>query len=266
VSTLYYPQLTTGSISQFPMRRVRTQRTVVNRSPGGGSVRMPDPEGEVLRWDLNYTGLTDVEAEQICNLFTACEGRLRSFVFLDPCGNLLRWTEQLTESVWQTSLGMAGDLEGPNGRSGAWRVTNAAQASQAISQSVDVPGWFRYTFSVWARSSSTDRIVLRLANSSGSMDLQQPISTTWERVAICGEIAGDEDEIRCSIELPGACAVDVFGPQLEAQRDASGYRRNTAKNGVFLARFDQDSLECTTEGPDNHSTEVSVVTVREVRT
>ena len=39
------------------------------------------------------------------------------------------------------------------------------------------------------------------------------------------------EEIRCCIEVPAACAVDVFGPQLEAQADASGYRKTHETGG-----------------------------------
>lgn len=264
MSTLYFPQLASGSISQFPSRKHISQRTVLNQTPGNGTVKMSDPEAGTRRWELGYTGLTDTEMGTLEALFAACEGRLRTFVFIDPCGNLLRWTEELSNSVWQTSLLTAGDIEDPNGSAGAWRLTNGAQAPQAISQTVDAPGWYRYAFSVWVRSGSASWLDLRLSNADGAIQVRRAVSETWQRISVAGEIEGGDDKIRCAIELPPASAVEIFGPQLDAQRDAAGYRKNLDKPGVWTARFDQDALECVSYGPDNHSAQIEVVTVREV--
>jgi hypothetical protein len=264
VSTLYYPQLSTGSISQFPTRKHILERTIVNRALSGRVVKMADPEGGISRWELSYSGLTDAELAALQDLFAACEGRLRTLVFLDPCGNLLRWTDAPTNPVWQTSMQILGEIEDPNGGASAWRVTNAAQAAQSFTQSANIPGWYRYTFSVWSRSSSTDHLVLKLANADGAVEVSRSISEVWQQVSISGEIPGEDSEIRCSIEIPAACAVDLYGPQLDAQSDASGYCRSNDRSGAYVARFDQDEFECITYGPDNHSTTVRLVSVREV--
>jgi hypothetical protein len=266
VSTLYFPQLATGSISQFPGRKQILQRTIVNRTPGIGTVKMADPEGAAKRWDLRYSGLTDAELAALHDLFSACEGRLRDFVFPDPFGNLLRWTEDLSNSVWQGSVQTSAGIEDPNGGTSAWRLTNAAQAAQSLTQSVDAPGWYRYAFSLWVRSISTGTVTLRLENSDGFIAAQRLVSTDWERICVSGGVPGNAEEIRCCIELPLACAVDVFGPQLEAQADASGYRKTAGTSGVYTARFDQDEFECISNGPDNHSARIRVVSVRGITT
>jgi hypothetical protein len=266
VSTLYFPQLATGNISQFPGRKYVMQRTVVNRAPGNRAVKMADPEAATKRWDLRYSGLTDAELGALQDLFIACEGRLRSFVFPDPFGNLLRWTEDLSKSVWQGSLQISGGIEDPNGQTSAWRLTNAAQASLSLTQSVDAPGWYRYAFSSWVRSNSTAAVTLRLENDEGVVAVRYPVSADWKRIYASGEIPGSAEEIRCCIEVPAACAVDVFGPQLEAQAGASGYRKATGTSGVYRTRFDQDDFECVSNGLDNNSARLRLVTVREVTT
>jgi hypothetical protein len=103
------------------------QRTLVNTSPGGSFVKMADPEAGGCVWDLSFTGLTDAEIAAFESLFQACEGRLRDFLFLDPLGNLLNWTEDLSKSVWQTGMQVVGGQEDPAGGTAAARVTNAAQ-------------------------------------------------------------------------------------------------------------------------------------------
>jgi hypothetical protein len=266
VSTLYFPQLVTGSISQFPGRKRILQRTVVNRTPGNGVVKMADPEGSEKRWDLRYDGITDDEFLALYDLFHACEGRLRNFVFPDPFGNLLRWTEDLSNSVWQGSMQTSAGMEDPNGGTSAWRLTNAAQAVQSLTQNVDAPGWYRYAFSVWVRSNSVGTVTLRLENSDGVVAAQRSVSAGWDRICVSGAIPGSAEENRCCIELPLACTLDVFGPQLEAQADASGYRKTTSTPGTYTARFDQDELECISNGPNNHSARIRVVALRGITT
>lgn len=236
----------------------------MNRSQGNRAVKMADPEGSMSEWELDYSGLTDAETSSLSDLFEACEGRLRSFVFLDPSGNLLRWTEDFSKSVWQGSLLVSGSIQDPDGGDAASRLTNAAQASQEMSQSVDAPGWFQYSFSVWVRSESADHVTLRLETADGSISAVRPVAATWGRVSVSGSIPGSADSIRCLIGIPAASALDVYGAQLEAQKDASGYRKNTDIPGVYTARFDQDEFECMSYGPDNHSTSLRIVTVREV--
>ncbi len=259
MSTLYFPQLATGSISQFPSRKHTLLRTSVNRTPGNGTVKMADPEFASKIWDLQYDGLSDAELASLQELFDACEGRLQNFVFPDPFGNLLRWSEDLSDSVWQGSVQASDGLEDPLGETSAWRLTNAAQAPQALTQNIDAPGWYRYTFSLWARSTSTDNVRLRLENADGVVVSARGISAAWERICVSGNIPGTTEEIRCCIELPAACTLEVFGPQLEAQSDASGYRRTRGTSGVYTARFDQDEFECISNGVDNHSVRVRVI-------
>jgi hypothetical protein len=262
VSTLLFPQLATGSVAQFPTRKHVVQRTVVNTSPGGSVAKMADPEAGGNVWELSYTGLTDAEVSAFEELFDECEGRLRDFLFLDPLGNLLKWTEDLTNSSWQTGMQVVGEQEDPLGGAGAARVTNAAQAPQSLAQTVEAPGSFRYTFSVWVRSMSAANVGLRLQNATGLIAVTRPVSSEWQRIAVTGELQGGE-EIAVALEVPRACAVEIFGPQLEPQSDASGYRHTTDSSGVCRARFDQDDMEQVTHGPEDHAVRFRV---REVRT
>lgn len=106
--------------------------------------------------------------------------------------------------------------------------------------------------------------LLGLETGDGVISVVRPVSPSWDRVSVSGSIPGSADSIRCFIGIPAACALDVYAVQLEAQKDASGYRRNTDTPGVYAARFDQDEFECMSYGPDNHSTNLRIVTVREV--
>jgi hypothetical protein len=152
--------------------------------------------------------------------------------------------------------------EDPVGGSGAARITNAAQAAQSVAQTVDAPGTLCYTFSVWVRSHSAASVGLRLQNTTGSNAVTHPVSTEWQRITVSGQLQ-DGDDIAVAVDIPGACAVEIYGPQLEPQSDASGYRQATDSSGVYRARFDQDEFEQITHGPDDHAVRIRV---REVRT
>jgi len=253
-------------MTQFPLRKRTLLRTISNRSIGDRHVKMADPEAGIHHWTVNYSGLTDEEIEKLQELFFACEGKLRDFVWFDPLGNLLRWTEDLSNPVWQGSSMTAADIEDPQGGTRAWRITNAAQAGQDVSQSIRAPGWFQYSFGVWVRSESTDAVELRITTGDGAIGAIRPVSSEWERISVSAQIMGNSEDVRCSMQIPAASAIDIYGPQLNAQRDISGYRRNTSTSGVSVARFDQDEFEYISSGPNDHSTQITVVTVREVTT
>src|SRR5207253_9091970 len=97
---LYYPQLMSGSISQYPVTRRNQRRTVTNLLADGSDLRMEDTPAAQVVWDLTYNHLTAGELMNLLQLFDAVEGRLGTFTFLDPTDNLLNWTEDLTQNVW----------------------------------------------------------------------------------------------------------------------------------------------------------------------
>ena len=240
-----------------------SQRTILNSSLSGHLVKMSDPEGALTAWDLEYSGLTDEEMGALEVLFSKCEGRLRSFWFVDPFGNLLRWTDNLDNAVWETGMLVSSGVDDPHGGRAASRFANGGQAPQSVSQVVDITAPYKYTFSVWARSESADSVRLLLSKDNATVTMSQVVSTGWELLAVSGAFTDVDGQISCAIEVPAGSAIDLYGPQCDAQSSASGYRSNSGRSGVYLARFDQDELERTTLGPDNHSTRLRVVTVKD---
>jgi hypothetical protein len=61
-------------------------------------------------------------------------------------------------------------------------------------------------------------------------------------------------------QLPAGALVDIFGFQVEAQPAPSTYMRSQSTTGVYpRARFDQDELTVTAQGPDNLEVRVRIV-------
>src|SRR2546422_7883349 len=159
---LFVPQLSTGAMGQYPIRKRRLLRTVVNETLGGGTVKLADPDAATIEWTLDFETLSDSERDALTELFSSVEGRLGDFTFLDPTDNLLCWSEKLDETVWERNslLAVTPGITDPNGGATANRVSNTGAGALAIQQTVNGPGWFRYAFSAQARSDQDQQITL----------------------------------------------------------------------------------------------------------
>ena len=54
----------------------------------------------IYEWSLRYAGSEDAELATLQQFFTAAEGTLNAFTFLDPTSNLLAWSDHLDNAVW----------------------------------------------------------------------------------------------------------------------------------------------------------------------
>src|SRR5579871_5110583 len=116
---LIYPQLASGALSQFPIKRQRRLRTVTNLAADGSSVKLADTHGAYVEWNLEYAGLTDAELGSLEQFFAAAEGSLNAFTFLDPTDNLLAWSNELTNAAF-----VKGTLLTLTGGPVTWHVVN----------------------------------------------------------------------------------------------------------------------------------------------
>lgn len=253
--SLFFPQLSTGAIAQFPLVKRLLLRTVVNRLPDGSTIRLADPDAKRCRWDLQYEGLSDAERTVLQEFFLATEGRLRPFCFLDPCGNLLAWSEDTEKDVWDVDgLLLTERIED------VLRLTNTAQVASGVRQTVSIPGQIHSCFSASIRSLVPAGVSLSITNSDGSIDHATTARNDWAVVSCSGSIPGEAEDITCEIGIGPGAAVEVRRMQLEAQPFASAYRRTTSRTGIFLeTRFDDDLLTFQADGPDQHSTTIRLV-------
>src|SRR5712692_4602614 len=153
---LAFPQLPSGAIGQYPIKKHCAQRTVVNPLPDGHRVKFSDTGAALLEWQLAFQDLADAELDGLQQFFSACEGQLNAFTFLDPLGNLLTWSEALNQPVWEEStlLQMTAGITDPTGGSAATRITNPTGSDLTLQQTINAPGWFSYCFSLYVRGQS----------------------------------------------------------------------------------------------------------------
>ncbi len=257
---IYFPQLSSGATGQFPIRRRRTTRTVVNRSSDGCEIKLADPGASFTQWHLSYQELSDQELAALEALFQAVEGSLTSFTFLDPADNLLCWSEKQDAAAWQPDplLQLSGGIADPLGGTGAYLITNPTSTFLTLQQSINAPASLCYCLSVFARSDPNSKIWLI----RGSDTDCQAIGPEWTRVSSAGQLQSEAESISFGVGLAPNSTAQIFGVQVEAQPAASLYKSTEDSGGVYdNARFASDAMLISTAGPGRHACEVDIIDV-----
>jgi hypothetical protein len=259
---LYYPQLTTGAVAQFPVTRSTNMRTISNQLASGFTIRMPDTGYQKVQWRLQYSSLTDAERSAIESLFEASEGQLNTFTFLDPTDNLLTWSEDWTQAVWTADplLQVIGGVPDALGGADAMQLTNTAQTTQQIIQSTSAPSSFLYCYSLYVRSSAPATIQLVVTATGQTALTSVTTGAAWTRVNTAGSLSVQQDGVGFGLQLPAGVQVDAFGAQVEAQPEAGLYKKNIDLGGVYArTRFSSDLLSFTATAPNQNSCEIDLI-------
>jgi hypothetical protein len=251
-----YPQLETGALSQFPVQKNRRPRTVVNEASDGSTIKLTDPPGAVTEWVLTYAELSDTEATALLGFFAAVEGTLNGFTFLDPAGNLLAWSDQLTEAVWQIDplLGLTGGKADPEGGTLGWQLSNIGAAGQGVGQTLAVPGAYQYCLSAYVRAATAASVGL----TAGSQAVQRAVTSEWTRISWTSNGDAQATSVRFGIEVGAGEVVEVYGLQVEAQAAASGYKASTLGGVYEGAHLGDDVLTITSTDANRHSCKVKI--------
>ncbi len=250
---LVFPQLPTGALSHFPLRKRIGYRTVVNRAPGGTCIKAPDPAGETTEWSLSYSGLSDGEAATLEQFFTVAEGRLNGFTFLDPAGNLLAASDQLDAKAWEKDplLGLTAGADDPRGGKLAWHLKNSGAGPQSLAQTLTAPAGYVYCVSAYVLAAQASSVTLF----AGNQQLARTAGAQWGRVTF----TASPDTPRFGIEVPAGAEIVVYGLQVEAQPAASEYQSTTGGGVYEGARLKDDSLQITATGFNRHSCKLNVI-------
>ncbi len=263
MANLYYPQLTSGALAQYPIRKTKTVRTIKNLLADGTLVLYVDPNGSQLLWQLQYTELSSSDLAAIQQHFSACSGPLQAFTFIDPTDNMLVFSSDLTAAGWQSPALMTvtpGSID-PDGGSAAFTVVNTSQSTLEISQRLDVPANYQYCFSAYARSQSTATVTLVRNGPSATEESTVSIGPNWSRVVSSGRLADPGEGFSVAIGLAAGQEVELYGPQLEAQTVPSRYRPTVATGGVYAnAHWAVNELAIIAEAPNLFSTSFTIET------
>jgi hypothetical protein len=263
MANLVFPQLSSGALAQYPIRKVTTIRTIKNILPDGSMIVAADPGAGQLAWTLSYVNLPPADMNALQSHFEACGGPLRGFTFLDPTDNLLTYSADLTQSSWATPVGVTVEagLTDPNGGTGAFTVTNDAAGAQQIVQTLAAPVNFQYCFSVYAAAANSGTCSLMMSSANAQQTNLCQVGQNWSRIACSGVLNDTGTGISVSIGLAAGQSVSLFGPQLEPQFASSRFRPTYAVAGLYSnAHWAVSELVFTAEGPSLFSTSFTIET------
>jgi hypothetical protein len=261
MSSLAFPQLSTGAVTQYPIQKTRSLHVIVNALEDGSSISYLDPTSGNIRWDMRLSAISLAEMQAIQALFNNCYGPWSGFVFLDPTDNLLSASANLLDSSWEapTGLTVVAGASDPFGGTTAFTLTNGSQTAAALTQALSSPATYMYTFSVYLSASAAASVVLVSQSASEQVSQTFQIGPTWTRVAASLPLTVVSDTWSLGIQLQPGQQVQAFGPQLDAQPSASSYRQTTGAGGIYAdTHWALDALAFVITGPDEFSTQITL--------
>jgi hypothetical protein len=264
MANLTFPQLSSGVLAQYPIRKVTTIRTIKNILADGSMLVAQDPGAGQLIWTLSYVALDPTDMSALQAHFEACGGPFRAFTFLDPTDNLLTYSADLTAPSWLTPAGVTIEtgIPDPFGGSAAFHVTNGGSATQQIIQTLPAaPVNFQYCFSVYAASTDGGTCSLIRSSSNAQQTNICPVGPQWSRILSSGFLNDTGVGLSVEISLAAGQSVSLFGPQLEPQVAPSRFRPTYSSSAVYPgAHWAVSELLFKAEAPSLFSTSFSIET------
>jgi hypothetical protein len=258
---LIFPQLSTGALAQYPISKQLSQRSVRSVMEDGTTIALADQAANYLRWRIAFQDLSDQEAGTISSFFAATQGNLLPFLFLDPTANLLLWSDDFSQGVWD-SAGVTIDTATADPMSGmsAVRAHNSSAIDLTIAQDTQIPGLAQVCFSVYLRALTPT--IAELARTAGiqSQSETAAVTNTWQRFYLSGNFPAATDPSQFSITVPAGALLYIFGPQVDSQVTPSTYVMSAGptSNVYATARFDMSQLDVVATGPNRNSCVVFV--------
>jgi hypothetical protein len=243
MGNLFFPQLSTGALVQYPVKRIKSVHTAGYLAEDGTKIMYFDPNGSALTWQLTYSGLTQDEVSAVENLFEACCGQCRSFTFLDPLGNLLG-------PEWHSDPGVH--------VSGA-AFTNASQSPARVSQTLLIPAAYTYSFSLPGNPAADAGATITLFRSGPTVNNQIVLPLQQRLLVSSGALADPGTSLTVGVVLQPGQSIDLSQAQLEGQPAPSAFR--PAQGGIYSnAYWAIDDLTFVADGPNSFSTKLSITT------
>ena len=248
-----FPQLLSGAIAQFPLEKRYSVSNITNFQEDGSRYRVEGQSPVQIGWTLTFGYLTESESNTLTSFFESVAGRFLTFTFLDPNGNLVAWSEDLTQPVWAKSSLFTVSVSTENGFA-ILLMGSSGPSIVSISQIVQCPAAALLCFSVFARSEQAASLTLSIADISRSFE----ISDMWRQYSVTRSGSGDGDTTSIGLTLSGQASLSRI--TVSAQPAPSNYNATGEKSGVFQkTRFDQDNILISALDKDHYSCEVRLI-------
>jgi hypothetical protein len=261
MSKLFFPQLPSGAMAQFPFSKQRTLRNIQNALADGSILVSPDPNASRTTWILSLHELSAADLQAIESHFAVCLGPLRAFTFLDPSDNMLPFSSDLTNPAWNVApnLLLSQRTADPFGGSTGFVVTNTGQTPQTIGQTLTVPSNYQYCFSIYVRSADGSKVTLNRRGGTDAASTSFPCGTSWSRIVSTGRLNDAGITLTVEVQLQPGQTVQLCGPQLEPQIEPSRYRPTTSRSGVYAnAHWASNQLWISADAPNSFATSLAI--------
>lgn len=226
------------------------------------------PEKPLGKWTLPYSQLDDEELEVLRDFFRARRGRYESFTLLDPFGNLVTRSEDFGHASWEKNSTSPGSATAdPFGGNRATTITSSGGNANLVTTVIpdgDASG-FVICGSVWVKAPAEQVLSIGFVDSGFTVlatRLWNLPSGAWCRIS-CASVLATNNYVRLLIGGLGTWAgqtLSLFGAQAVPLAGPAAYVRTPGRDGLRRkVRFDQDSLEVVTAGPNQHSTTITLV-------
>lgn len=240
--TLLFPQLLTGAVAQFPVGKEYLPATALNVQEDGTRYRYSDPDPIRIAWTLRYQHLTSSETNALEAFFKTTLGPVLPFTFLDPLNNLLAWSEDLSDAIWQKS---------PLLNASGTTLSGAGTATQIL----PCPQSATLCFGVLARSDQPAQMSLTLTDQTE----QFIVSERWRQYFVTRTGSGDAATAEATIISAGN-SLQLAKIMVAAQPAPGAYVPTNDISGIMTkTRFDQDRLTITAQGVNDLSCEIRLV-------
>lgn len=243
MANLFFPQLSSGAMTQYPIKRVKSVHTAGYMAEDGTKIMYFDPDGSTLTWQLSYSGLNQNEVNALEALFEACCGQFHGFTFVDPIANLLgpQWLADPTISVSGTVY------------------TNSGNTPAGAYQTLPLPAGYTYSFSLPGNLSADPSANITIVASGPNTQTQTVMPLKQTLIVYSGALSDSGTGFTIKVQLQPGQTVDLSQAQLEAQPAPSPFR--PALSGIYQnAHWGTDELTFVAEGPSSFAAKFSIVT------
>lgn len=242
-----------------------------------GNLTLPSDysPGAQSKYQLNYPSITDAEVAALYSFFQSMRGRWGTFGFLDPGGNLLQYSEDMTQSYWaKNAVTVGGSVADPFGGSRATSLT-ATSGNSYISAVIGPSGGglqgYMLNASIWARATSSGQsITVGFLGSTGSSYYVSQYNLpqgSWVRID-CNVQYFDNFFARFILggeNLWSGSTIQVFGAQVTSMKGSGAYIRTAGAVGPGYAyrpncRFETDVFQRTSLGPNQNQLALPIST------
>ena len=264
-----FPAINSGGVrAHYPNEVSFEHLTSVTNLPAGPRAAYAWRSEPLGRYTLNLKGLTDAETATIEAFFVSMQGRFGSFIYVDPTGNLLNYSEDFTQAVWTKACTVGASTADPFGGTAATLLVGDSSGNSFVSEAVAIdPGvaGSLACFSVYLRAVSVaGPFNLTLTDGTTTVNQACTLQTgAWTRVSVpwtFGSSGGVTVKIGGGSTWTGTNQIAVFGPMLGMTPGAEPYVKTPGCSALRLyCRFDQDAFDVNYQGPNNNNITLKIV-------